>query len=407
MARQIHSFVPMNNVSVFLYYIWRSLVSVLLLLVFLIGIQYATTTIYEFEKPKPFCGEKWLNPYQVLDSTRIKANFHAHSCAWKSVTYGSNSAESMRKCYKEKKYDIAAISNYFCIDTVGKRNNPLYVPVYEHGLNIFKSHCLVLNAQKVSYYDYFLFQSTSHQQKVIERIKANDGIVAIAHPKFCGGRSLEDMKYLMHYDLIEVLNHFRISDNYWDEALSAGRLAYLVANDDSHGGDADEVERTWTVIFSKKKTRKAALKSLLSGKAFGVYTEYNTCENNFEGCHLSNDTVSVKFAIPADTILFIGQGGSVKHKVIKSDHASYKLKKNDTYIRIVAKNYESGIYLNPIIRYNGKVPLNSLKVPEVKMLQTWLFRAFMIGILYFLLRLFRIIWRPRRKRKMVLIFQNS
>lgn len=361
--------------------------------------QYATTTIYEFEKPKPFWGNQWHNPYQVLDSTRIKANFHAHSCAWKSVTYGSNSAEKLTTCYKEKKYGIAAISNYFCIDTVGKRNNPLYVPVYEHGLNIFKSHCLVLNAKKVSYYDYFLFQSTSHQQKVIEQIKSLNGIVAIAHPKFCGGRSLDDMKCLMHYDLIEVLNHFRISDGYWDEALSAGRLAYLVANDDSHSADKDEMERAWTVIFSQEKNRKSALKALLAGKAVGVYTEYNTCENTFEKCQLSNDTIKVNFAIPADTIFFIGQGGSVKHAVVKSDHASYKLKASDTYIRIVAKNNESKIYLNPIIRYNGKIPLNSLRVPKEKMLQTWLFRALVLVILYFPLRGFWILWKPRRKRK--------
>ncbi|WP_430405899.1 PHP domain-containing protein [Fluviicola sp.] len=397
---------PLNNVTFVLRFLLRLLISIFLLLVILIGLQYATTTIYEFEEPKPFSGQQWLNPYQEIDSTRIKANFHAHSCAWKSVSRGSNSAEKMASCYKEKKYDIAAISNYFCIDTVGKRNNPLYVPVYEHGLNIFKSHCLVLNAQKVSYYDYFLFQTTSHQQKVIENIKANDGIVAIAHPKFCGGRSLKDMKYLMHYDLVEVLNHYRISDTYWDEALSAGRLAYLVANDDSHSIETDETERTWTVIFSKKKTRKAALKSLLSGKAFGVYTEYNKCKNNFEKCQLSEDRLTVKFAIPADTIFFIGQGGSVKYRVIKSDHASYKLKTNDTYIRIVAKNYESAIYLNPVIRYDTKVPYNSLKVPKEKMLQTGLFRAFVIGILYFPFRWLWRIWRPKRKGRNRLSFSK-
>jgi hypothetical protein len=370
--------------------------SALLLCIICIGVQYLNTTIYKFDEHAEFTGEKWYNPYQTADSTHLKANFHAHSCAWKSITYGRFSPEKMRSAYKEKNYDVASLSNYFSIDTTGQ-NEALYIPVYEHGLNVFKSHCLSINASKVSYTDYFLLQSTSHQQKVIESIKAQNGIVAIAHPKLAMGRSLNDMKYLQHYDLVEVLNHFRISEEYWDAALSAGRLSYLVADDDSHSTDADEFGRVWTVILSDGKTKEPVLDALVSGKAYGVYTEYNTCENDFVSCHLKADSLSVEFAVPADTILFIGQDGVVKHKALKSSKAFYRLKDSDTYIRVVAKNYESSIYLNPIVRYSNKIPLNSLNIPEEKMLQTWLFRAFILGLMYFPIRWFYRIWKPKRK----------
>lgn len=393
------------NAVIFLaYFLLRFLASVLLLSILLIGIQYLTTTIYDFDEPKPFSGAKWLNPYQSLGEERIKANFHAHSCAWKSLTYGKNTPENMRNGYKKKGYDIAAISNYFSLDTTGKQNDSLYIPVYEHGLNVFKSHCLVLNPQDISYCDYFLFQSTSHQQKVIEKIKAQKGIVALAHPEFNNGRSLEDMKYLQHYDLIEVLNHFRISDAHWDMALSNGKLAYLLANDDSHSTDADEMGRVWTVILSPEKTKDQALNSLLQGKAFGVYTEYNECENDFVSCDLKNDSVDVRFGLPADTILFIGQGGSVKQKVVNADHAVYKLRKADTYIRVIAKNRESRIYLNPIVRYDANAHetlLASTQVPKENKLQTWLFRACDIGLMYFPLRGIWLLWRSKKRRRRI------
>lgn len=391
-----------NAILFLAYFLLRFLASVLLFSILLIGIQYLTTTIYDFEEPVPFSGKKWLNPYQSLGDERIKANFHAHSCAWKSLTYGNSTPENMRRNYKEKGYDIAAISNYFSLDTTGKQNDPLYIPVYEHGLNVFKSHCLVLNPQNISYCDYFLFQSTSHQQKVIEQIKAQKGIVVLAHPEFNNGRSMNDMKYLQHYDLIEVLNHFRISEEHWDMALSNGKLAYLLANDDSHSTDADEMARVWTVIFSPERTKNQVLNSLLQGKAVGVYTEYNECENDFVSCDLRNDSVYVKFALPADTILFIGQGGRIKQKVVNEDHAVYKLRKEDTYIRVVAKNRESRIYLNPIVRYdaNSNEPLlASMQVPKENKLQTWLFRVCDIGFLYFPLRGIWLLWRPKKRKR--------
>lgn len=392
---------PVNAVVVIAYFLLRLLVSVLLFSILLIGIQYLTTTIYNFDEPKPFAGSHWLNPYQSFGSQRIKANFHAHSCAWKSVTYGKSTPEKMRRAYREKGYDIAAISNYFSLDTTGVQNDSLYIPVYEHGLNVFKSHCLVLNPQNVSWCDYFLFQSTSHQQTVIERIKKNKGIVVIAHPEFNHGRSLDDMKYLKHYDLVEVLNHFRVSDNHWDAALSNGKLGYLLANDDSHSTDADEMGRVWTVILASEKTKEKALNSLLHGKAYGIYTEYNQCENDFVSCNLVNDSLKVRFAIPADTILFIGQGGSVKQKAVHAKQAVYKLRKEDTYIRVIAKNRESRIYLNPVTRYDGEnetASLSSMQLPKENKFQTWLFRICTAGCLYFPLRGIWFLWRPKNRR---------
>lgn len=374
----------------------KGLLTILLLLAILISMQYASSTFYHFNPPQPFTGKHWYNPYDSIGDLKLKANFHAHSCAWSSVTYGVNSSEEMYKAYKQNGYDVAALSNYHKTDTCGRATDELYIPVYEHGFNIFKAHCLAINPKQVSYYDYFLYQSTSQQQKVIERIKENGGIVALAHPEFSHGRQMRDMRNLVHYDLIEVLNHYRVSDEHWDEALSSGRLAYLIANDDSHSLDKSAMFRMWTMVYPKKRTKKAILNALTHGSAYGVQTDFNICQNDLEYCRLSGDTLRVKMKIRADAISFVGQNGKIKSRIEHADSASYLLEPSDTYIRIVAKNSESAIYLNPVVRYQDHIPFNSVVVPKVKTLQTYLFRASMI---LWILFLFRLLWKVWVRRK--------
>ena len=376
----------------------RLVASLMLLVLLTIGFQYLTATIYNFKETKPFQGANWHNPYLEMDTIAVKANFHAHSSAWKGVTCGSNSSKEMVKAYRKNDYDICPMSNYFSLDTTGISENELFIPAYEHGLNIFKSHCLVLNPKSVSYYDYFLYQTPSFQQKVIDKIKENGGIIALAHPELMHGRSKDDLTYLTHYDLVEVLNHYRISDEHWDAALSSGKLVYILADDDSHEIDSAEMFRMWNVIFPKKRTKEAVLYALTHGQSVGVQTEHNFAENIFKSCKISGDTLEVVFKNSVDQLQFIGQGGKVEMELSGVNTGTYMLKKDDTYIRVVAKNGQSAIYLNPVTRYQKRVVLNSEIQSEEKTLQTWLFRAFMLFIESALLWLLYLTWKRKTSR---------
>lgn len=366
------------------------------LLILLFGsVEYLNTTIYEFRPAKPFTGKNWYNPYQRLDSIKIRANFHAHSKAWSGLSNGSGSPAEIRRAYSDSGYRVRAISNYFHIDTTGKANDPLYVPAYEHGMNIQKTHCLVINSGGVSYTDYLLYQTTSHQQNVIESIKRKGGIVALAHPDFLFARTLSDMRKLEHYDLVEVLNHFRFSDEHWDAALSSGRLAFLVADDDAHGLEKGQIFRAWTEIFVNMPDKKHVLNSLINGRAVGVATIYqkSPVQNGFVSCQLSNDTISVQFRNRADSILFIGQNGRIRKAVFGTDRGQYVLQPDDTYIRIKSINAETHVYLNPILRYGSELPFASKMFPKQQTLLTWLARAFaFILVLFFVYLLFRL-WK--------------
>lgn len=376
-------------------FLLKTVLLIIVFVVFVASIFYINTTIYNFPVPKSFSGEKLFNPYQNLPDSSYRANFHAHSVAWKSVTNGHNTEKDVFDGYTERGYDIAAISNYHKISTYAKTRTDLYVPAYEHGYNIFKSHYLSINSPKVSYFDYPLYQLTSHKQKIIENIKENGAIVSMAHPKFAGGRSFEDMRHLVGYEFTEVLNHYRISDEYWDQALSAGRLTWIMGDDDTHDILKEPTFRIWNIIYSNYRQPDSIMNAMKMGMNYGIASLNQECDNDLVSCQLENEnTINIHFTNKADSILITGQNGKVLKTVYDSDSINYQFQKNDTYARAVAYNVNSDLYMNPILRYDGvKVPLNVNVKAEPSFIKTWIFRILAVLFSLSMLLLFRKIIR--------------
>ena len=134
---------------------------------------------------------------------------------------------------------------------------------------------------------------------------------------------------------------------------------------------------------------------MLAGKNYAVKSLNGTLDNSFVSC-VTNDsnTVMVEFENNVTSIEFIGQNGKLMKAVPNSKSGSYTFSEEDTYIRVVAKNVNSSIYLNPIVRYDGEtVPLNSLLKAESNGLKTWGFRIVFILISLSLIILMRKIIR--------------
>jgi hypothetical protein len=256
----------------------KLIISIILVVIFFIGSIYIQTTIYTFPPPTPFSGDSLINPYQNIDNKKYKCNFHAHSKAWKGITNGHNSSQDLTKAYKDQGYTVAGISNYHCITDSINSNSPVYIPVYEHGINIFKSHLLGIEPRKPSFFDFPLWQNTSQKQQIINDIRNNGGLVTIAHPKFMDGHTLEDMAQLTNYQFVEVLNHYRISDEYWDAALTAGRLVYGIGNDDTHDIKNEPTFRMWTEVFADTPTKDGILDGMVKGKSYAVHAFNGECD---------------------------------------------------------------------------------------------------------------------------------
>lgn len=373
----------------------KSILCFVLAFVLFIDLFYINTTIYSFPEKKPFQGSVIFNPYRDLPEDSYRANFHAHSEAWSKVTNGHNTEKDVFDAYTKRGYDIAGISNYHKISTYGKTRTELYIPMYEHGYNIFKSHCLGINVEAVSYFDYPLIQGTSHKQKIINNIRSNNGIVAMAHPKFAGGRTFEDMELLTGYHFVEVLNHYRVSDEYWDKALSAGRLSWIMGNDDTHDLIKEPTFQIWNIIHSGHKHKDSILSSMKLGKNYGIKSKNGISDNSLLGLELiSPNDFFVMLENIADSIQFIGQNGKILKTVEHVASASYSFTKKDTYVRVVTHNKNSSMYLNPLFRYDGKtIPLASeLKATE-RWFWTWVVRLLFIAIALSLLLFIRRIIR--------------
>ena len=233
---------------------------------------YLLAPVYKFSGPVPFSGNKLYNPYQSIDSSEWrKYNFQVQSKAWLGITDGrKNSNELIDSVYKRLGYDHVSTSDYQKINTFGI-NNPAYIPTYEHGYNIFKTHQVCIDTDKVLWIDLMFGQTLSMKQWILDKLSEHAKIVALAHPVLRDGYSLNDMKYLTNYDAIEVLNNMRVSVEHWDAALSSGQIAYIISNDDAHDVmNTNHVGRRFTMINSPTLNREIIVSNLKKGTAYGM-----------------------------------------------------------------------------------------------------------------------------------------
>lgn len=362
----------------------------------LVCLLYLRAGIYDFPPPIPFAGQNIYNPYEgANDTAYLRANFHAHSIAWGGLTNGHDTEKEIYHGYTGRGYEVACISNYHSISEYHKDLTKYYVPVYEHGFNVLKSHCLALGADEVSFMDFPLLQASSHQQSVIDDIKSNGAMVCIAHPDFGGGRTYENMRELTGYVFTEVLNHYRLSDEYWDEGLSAGRLSWILGNDDTHDMRDHFTFHRFTMVPGSCHNGDEVLKSLLKGRHFAVRSHNGQPDISFLSCQGTGDgSYTFSFAGPVDSIIIVGQGGRTLKSVSRTTKTEYRFRPEDNYIRAVAVSGNSILYLNPLIRCNDSSdPFAYMPAAAENSLMTWAYRLavliWMVLLAYLLVKTVR------------------
>lgn len=378
---------------------------VLLIIIILIIIPYLISPVYDFPEKTVFSGKQFLNPYENLSTENwLKANFHCHSDTWLGLTAGSKSpADTIAYIYRLMKYDIIGISDYMSINKKFK-DSTFYISSYEHGYGFFKVHYLVLGNENVNIIDFLLPQSLSNKQFSIYNLKNNNNLVSIVHPGMLNAFSTKDFEYLTGYDCVEILNYDRTSTKFWDAALSAGNLKYLIADDDSHNVLSQyETAKSFTMINSPRKPSQI-INALKKGHSYAVDWRSASKENlelkisqlllipEYEYVSLTGDSLKIKYSKPFHKINFIGQDGKLCYSQDNVSEGIYIIKGEDNYIRTeLIFNDDTRIYLNPVIRYDGKLPLTEKKA-EINILHTilnkiiYLVGAILIASLYSMIR---------------------
>jgi hypothetical protein len=179
------------------------------LIIWLVINQYFFSPKFSFETPHPFSGKSFYNPYDSIhENDWVQCNFHAHTNAWKSFTNGTGTAADIYKIYDSLHYPVHCISDYQKINT-DFINTPGYIPAYEHGYNVMKTHQLVLGSRKVAWLDYIFPQTLSNKQDILNHLAADpNNVVIINHPGVQYGYFVSDFKWLTNYNCMEVLSRF-------------------------------------------------------------------------------------------------------------------------------------------------------------------------------------------------------
>ena len=407
-------FLPCNLIDMrrFFQFIFRTILYIFIILIGMLVAFYLMVPVYQFSGPVKFNGDQLYNPYENIDPSHWKKyNFQVQSKAWLGITDGrKNSNELIDSIYTALGFDHVTTSDYQKINYYGKEKSS-FIPTYEHGYNIFKTHQVCIDAKSVLWTDFILFQTRSMKQWVIDQLKQDCSIVAIAHPRLWNGYTLSDMKYLTNYRMMEVLSGLFISTERWDVALTSGQVVWIIGSDDAHNVlHLDEVGRKFTLINSKSTDKNKIITSLLSGKNYGI--DYYLSEDTsiaekatrlkqlpfLISAELKGDTFSVVFSKKARELKFIGENGIVRKTVSNTKAAHYIIQPDDPYIRTEANfSYTYSIYLNPVIRYKGEFP-KSLKTATIDTTATLRLR-----ILYFLIILSLVFlyvkWKQRKSSK--------
>ncbi len=390
---------------------------ILLPIVLLLGIfawYYASCPIYKFDEPKPFSGNTFYNPYENTGENLWKKSvFHLHTKSWGGITDGyNNDYQSVIDVYKGLKYDVVNISNYMKVDETGIKKEE-YIPSYEHGYNIRKTHHLGLGSKgKILWRDYLFPQSLSEKQHTIDLLKERCSYVAVNHPALRDGFWPKDFKYISGYDFFEVQNGAVLSDIHWDTALSNGHRAWVIANDDNHDvSKLDRVQREATFVYSASSNGDSILANMDKGKAFGVRFPRKEGAWTFEEkikeaekvtypekIQFQNDTLTLVWKEKMDSILFIGDHGVVLERITDTNAGFYVVRPQDTYVRIKL-SAPTGLdyYLNPILRSNGEMPAKQY-LASIAEGKTWAKRI-IIGVSLVVLAALIISLRRKKKHK--------
>ncbi|HOY32817.1 MAG TPA: hypothetical protein PKW80_13145 [Bacteroidales bacterium] len=368
--------------------------NIVIILLIITTIPYYNTKIYRFSNPEPFSGEQFYNPYSDIGEKWVKANFHAHSQAFGGLTKGKNTPSELIERYKSLGYDIICISNYNKLADKTTEQQ-LFFSTYEHGYNFNWSHQLVINAGSPSFFDFPFFQSKSHKQYIINKLKKDNTIIALAHPSFKHSYRPNDLKYLVNYDCMEAISPVARSVAEWDYALSNGHAVWIIGNDDAHDISDGNNGVCWTMINTDSICEKDILKSLKKGACCATKGWLGQEMNRITSLEVADNTYELVLEKNADSILLKSDRGKTVATATDSKQISYKIKPSDTYIRAEIFDSEpwngyTKIYLNPVFRIDNAIFTQHRDGTEIQVIKTIIF-VFVLFIIHLISIFFLII----------------
>lgn len=380
--------------------------------------QYLFCPQFIFKAPVEFSGDSIYNPYEnFVSKNYVKSNFHAHSKFGLGITNGAGTSKDIWDKYRNLGYVFHSVSQYQHIDKFGVENKN-YIPSYEHGYNINKTHQLLLGGKNVVQKDYIFPQNIHQKQYVLAKLAEDtSNVIVLNHPDLNSGYSLTDLKYLQYYDCIEVLNPSAQSFAHWDIALSAGKKVFIVGNDDLHDiNNKNQIARFTTLVNSPNHIAKEAITSLKIGSSIAMWLpqihnesmddkkkKFDASKITLDKIGVEGDKIVIKFTESVLQVNIIGQNGKILYSGRNKENLEFPFTKEDTYLRVEYKTNDGIQYfLNPLFRYKSSLDsrnfagLSYVSRKPIKLLEG--------GFLYAGWILFVFVWVLRKKLNTIFSF---
>jgi hypothetical protein len=285
----------------------------------------------------------------------VKGNTHAH-------TTNSDGNETPRRAvrwYQDYGYHFLVITDHDMItETRTLDTDPnddfILIPGEELTLRLGESrtHVCALNPSRLATAKVGKTVVETLQNE-IDAARAVGAVPQINHPNWKWSFGAAEMKELRDVHLFELLNVNRDSNNFsagshpgteelWDRLLTAGKVMYGVASDDTHDylGDFTASRahpgKGWVMVRVAELTPEAVCRALENGDFYA--------STGIELCDLQITDREYKLAIKpygdtAYTTLFIGRDG----RILKKEdglNAVYPFSGDELYVR--AKVFSSG-----------------------------------------------------------------
>ena len=285
----------------------------------------------------------------------FKGNIHTHT----TESDGDDTPENVVRWYRRHGYDFLVLSDHnhlTLFDYAGGRRRfkrPLMVPGQEVTLSIHEGRTPIhINAIGIS-----RVVEPIDAREIVPTMQANvdaiigaGGIASINHPNTLWSFDHNHIKEVTGATLLEIYNGHPTSnvhgapgkasyEQIWDGVLSAGRVIFGVATDDSHHYKDFHPARSnpgrgWLVVQAESLEVEAILDGLASGRF------YSSTGVELADLEQSPETISLSVRTEKNfiyTTAFIGRGGKVFHESTGPE-ATYEPSGDEQYVRAVVRS---------------------------------------------------------------------
>lgn len=235
----------------------------------------------------------------------LKGNLHMHT----TESDGSRAPQVAVDDFAARGYDFIMISDHDKVTPPTMVNHRGMVLIPGNEVSARGPHLLHVNAGK-------RIEPELDRQKVIDAIEADGGFAVMNHPNWSRDYNhcpLPVLKRLQGYAGIEIFNGGAdlalgsgVATDKWDAVLSAGRIVWCYANDDSHHDE--EVGRGWNMVLTADRTAAGIVAALRAGRC------YASTGVTIQSIEVKGAKVTVKTA-NADRIDVVTAFSQIQHTV--------------------------------------------------------------------------------------------